>query len=490
MPLILCNNLMRKQDYLVQLIKSLSPSEKRYFKLFCQSQTGGKKYLALFNALEGAETYDAAALSKLLKIEPSNLAHEKEYLQDVLLRNLRIFHENNFVESNLMAQYQEADLLYRKGLTTYSISKAEKALKKVMKFERFGLALGLLRLLSHCYSHLSLFAEMEAVNAQEDKLLEVQHEFMSLIHLRDRFRKPVMNRTGFDELKDVKDNPLFNRKPNTFKSWHAEHCWNEIGMFYYQYIERNPHKALEHAQNQIKQFHKHPHFRSILPSGYYNSFASVCIRQYTLGHYREALNSVNQLIEKSSAPIPEVSAVLTKRFNNFGKVTKMTLLSLLHEFTEAKHWGQQVSKIIDDVKPGERLTFWLDYSLSLFHTGDLDGCMVTLNKLMDYKTKERVDIQLYARLLFIMLQLQLKNYQLIPYQVKSARAWKKRAKTEAEGSTELLAWFDKLGKAGLQLQWKETFAEFKEALQNDPLKELSQELALNKWKGPEIGRRA
>ncbi len=66
-----------------------------------------------------------------------------------------------------MAQYQEADLLYRKGLTTYSISKAEKALKKVIKYERFGLALSLTRLLSHCYSHLSMYNEMEATNEEE-----------------------------------------------------------------------------------------------------------------------------------------------------------------------------------------------------------------------------------------------------------------------------------------------------------------------------------
>ena len=481
---------MRKQDYLVQLIKSLSPNEKRYFKLFCQSQTGGKKYLKLFNALEEAEVYDTAALSKQLNIEPGNLAHEKEYLQDVLLRNLRIFHENNFVESNLMAQYQEADLLYRKGLTTYSISKAEKALKKVIKYERFGLALSLTRLLSHCYSHLSMYNEMEATNEEEKKLLEIQAEFMALVHLRDRFRKPVMNRSGFAELKDVKDNPLFNRKPSSFKSWHAEHCWNEIGMFYYQYIEHDPHKALAHAQNQIKQFQRFPHFRSILPSGYYNVYANICVRQYGLGNYREALASVNQLIEKSQNPIPEVSPVLTKRFNNFGKVTKMTLLSLLHEFTEAKSWGQQIYKITDDVKPGERLTFLLDYSLALFHTGDLDGCMVNLNRLMDSKTKERIDIQLFARLLFIMLQLQLKNYQLIPYQVKSVRAWKKRAKTDMPGCNELLTWFDRLGKAGLQMQWNDTFNAFKEDLQKEPLKELSKELALSKWKPPVSGRKA
>lgn len=480
---------MRKQDYLIQLIKSLSPNEKRYFKLFCQSQTGGKQYLRLFNALEQQDTYDAAALCKTLNLRPANLAHEKDYLQDVLLRNLRIFHENNFVESNLMAQYQEADLLYRKGLTTYSISKAEKTLKKVLKYERFNLALSLTRLLSHCYSHLSRYEEMEAMNVQERELLEIQREFMDLVHLRDRFRKPVMNRAGFADLKDIATNPLFNTNPKKFRSWHALHCWNEIGMFYYQYIDPNPQQALVHAQNQVKQFQQHPQFRSILPSGYYNVHANICVRQYGLGNYREALNAVNQLIEKSQHPIPEVSPVLTKRFNHFGKITKMTLLCLLHQFSEAKNWGQQIQKIADEVKPGERLTFLLDYAVALFHSGDFDTCLDNLNKLMDSKTRERIDIQLYGRLLFVMVHLQMKNYSLAHYQVKSIRAWKKRVKTDATGCNELLAWFDKLAKAGEQLQWATAFEAFKKELEEPPLNELNKELAIARWKGPLQGRR-
>ncbi len=474
---------MRKQDYLVHLIQSLSPNEKRYFKLFCQTQTGGKQYLKLFSLLETQTAYNPTAAAKALGITAGKLAHEKEYLQDVLLRNLRMYHENNYVESNLMGQYMQADLMYRKGLVTYGISIAKKVLDKAVKYERFGLALGVARLLSHSYANIGNYGAMDEINALEDKLLAQQLEYMQLVHLRDRFMAPVMNRSGYETLMDVADNPLFKADPSTFMSWHARHCWNEMSQFYYQYVDRNPQKSLEHAQNMVKLFNRSPYFRAILPSGYFNAYANICVRQYTMGNYREALTAVNQLIEKSQGPIPAVSPDLIERFHRFGRATKMTLLSLLHEFTEARAWGQHMYKQCDKLKIGERLTFLFDYSLALFHTGDYDGCLANLNRLMGEKTKERVDVQLYARLLFAMVQLQLKNYQLIPYQVKSIKAWKKRMKTDAENCDELLAWFDKLGKAGMQQQWNAAFTRFKQHLQEGHIKELNTELALSKWKG-------
>jgi|GEM_PF-4609661 len=472
---------MRKQDYLLHLIHSLSPSEKRYFKVFCQSQAGGKQYLRLFTALEKSGTYNSAALAKALNTTTENLAHEKDYLQEVLLRNLRMFHEDTFLESRLMADFLEADLLYRKGMSTYSISKAEKTLDKALKYERFGLALNLTRLLSYCYSQIGDFDLVQKMNAHESLLLASATEYLEMIHLRDRFMPVVTNRKGYETLQDVGKHPLFKKESKQLKSWLAQHCQSEIGLFYYQYIKPDAQKALENAQNQIILFKQAPHFKVIIPSAYYSAFSKICVRHYGMGNYREALQYANQLIDETQKPVTGISASVTERYNIFGKGTKMTLLSLLHLFTEARTFGQQVYKACDSMAKGDRLTFLFDYGLSLFHTADYDGCHKQLTLLMDEKTKERIDIQLYARVLFIMLQLQLKNYSIIPYQAKNLRRWQKRTKADATGIKELIGWLEKLGKAGTLNQLTSTFADFKNELQLDILKELTNELALDKW---------
>lgn len=473
---------MRKQDYLLHLIHSLSPSEKRYFKVFCQSQSGGKQYLKLFTALEKSSTYDAVALAKSLGIKPGNLAHEKDYLQDVLLRNLRMFHEEFFVDTKLMAEYLEADLLYRKGMYTYCISKAEKTLDKALKYERFGLAQNITRLLSYCYNQINEFDKVQQMNKQEMQLLEATTEYISMIHLRDRFMPVVTARKNFDSLKDIGENELFKREPQKLKSWLAMHCQSEIGLFYYQYVKPDTKKALAAAQNQLALFKKAPHFKAIIPTAYYSAFSKISVRHYGAGNYREALQYVNQLIDETQKPVAGIPTAIMQRYNIYGKGTKMTLLSLLHQFTEASAFGHQVYESSESMNKGDRLTFLFDYALSLFHTGDYDACHKQLNLLMDDKTKERVDVQLFARILFVMLQLQLKNYSLIPYQVKNLRVWQKRAKADAPGVAKLLQWLDKLGKAGMANQFRSAFVAFMNELNDDGLKTISKELALDKWK--------
>lgn len=479
---------MRKQDYLLHLIHSLSPSEKRYFKVFCQSQPGGKQYLRLFTALEKCTTYDAVALAKSLGIKPGNLAHEKDYLQDVLLRNLRMFHEEFFVDSKLMAEFVEADLLYRKGMYAYCISKAEKTLEKAMKYERFGLAQNFTRLLSYCYNQINEFDKVLQTNQQETHILEATTEYISMVHLRDRFMPVVTARKNFESLADIEEHELFKREPKKLKSWLAMHCQSEIGLFYYQYVKPDPKKALAAAQNQLTLFNQSPHFKVIIPTAYYSAFAKICVRHYGAGNYRDALQYVNQLISETQKQVSGIPHSILQRYNVYGKGTKMTLLSLLHQFTEASAFGRQVYESSDSMNKGDRLTFLFDYALSLFHTGDYDGCHKQLTILMDDKTKERVDVQLYARVLFIMLQLQLKNYSLIPYQVKNLRVWQKRAKADAPGVTRLLQWLDKLGKAGALNQFSQAVTAFKHDLLSEELKSITKELALDKWKLKNINK--
>ena len=478
---------MRKQDYLVHLIHVLSPSEKRYFTMFCQGQKGGEKYLKMFNQLEKASSYNSAELAKALKIKPENLASEKEQFEGVLLRNMRAYHEDNFVDSKMMADYLSADLLYKKGMAEYAISIATKALEKAIHHERFGLALSFTRLLSYSYNNLGKYEEVQGINKQEAGLIDAMNEYLHMIHLRDRFMTAVHTRKGYDELKDVATNELFLRKPDSLKSFLAKHCQSEIGIFFYQYVMPDPAKSLEYAKLQLDLFKDAPHFKAIIPTAYFNAFSKLCVRYYGIGDYKQALVYANAMLSETEKPAKGIAPAMAQRYNIFGKGIKMTLLSLLHQFAEARAFGKQVYAETEALQIGDKITFQLDYSLSLFHTGDYDSCHIELTKLMDYNTKDRIDIQLYGRLLFIMLQLQLKNFTVIPYQVKNVRSWIKRSKANAKGAAEALSWFEKLGKAGVKGEYKDTFADFKEALQLPELKPISTELALDKWVLPVRG---
>ncbi|MBK8193602.1 MAG: hypothetical protein IPK76_10495 [Lewinellaceae bacterium] len=59
-------------DKLYRLIRSLSPAEKRYFRLFTHNKAdGANKYQQLFEAIAGMEVFDEEALKqKVYKNQP------------------------------------------------------------------------------------------------------------------------------------------------------------------------------------------------------------------------------------------------------------------------------------------------------------------------------------------------------------------------------------------------------------------------------------
>src|SRR4051812_40531190 len=106
---------MRKQDQLITLIKSLTPSERRYFKLYNSIQPGNKKYAQLFNELAKLESYDAALICKKLKATKAQLANDKKYLELVLMKALRSFNDKTSTSIQLHNALIDIEVLKRKG---------------------------------------------------------------------------------------------------------------------------------------------------------------------------------------------------------------------------------------------------------------------------------------------------------------------------------------------------------------------------------------
>ena len=85
---------------LYNLVKSLSGSEKRYFKIFVNSQ-GSKdnKYLQLFDAIDVQEEFDDELLKALVygeePIQSRKYSELKAYLYELILRSLQSYDEKS-----------------------------------------------------------------------------------------------------------------------------------------------------------------------------------------------------------------------------------------------------------------------------------------------------------------------------------------------------------------------------------------------------------
>lgn len=105
---------MRSKEDLFKLIQSMSKSEKRYFTLDAQkSSSKGSKYLELFKAINGMETYDESILKEKF---PKNLSTDKAYLYEAIMRSMRDFNSSKSISARIKEMIQDAKYLYERGL--------------------------------------------------------------------------------------------------------------------------------------------------------------------------------------------------------------------------------------------------------------------------------------------------------------------------------------------------------------------------------------
>jgi hypothetical protein len=104
---------------LFSLIKSLTPAEKRYFKLHAGLHVKKEKiYIRLFDAIDRQKTYNEKALQQKLgtKAETSNFSMAKTYLFNQVIAALKAYSSYKDYESELNDQLETYKILRQKGL--------------------------------------------------------------------------------------------------------------------------------------------------------------------------------------------------------------------------------------------------------------------------------------------------------------------------------------------------------------------------------------
>ena len=106
---------------LFNLIKSLSGSEKRYFKLFATKNKSNKtnKYVLLFEAIDMQVVFDDEKLKEIIyKNEPilsRKYSEIKAYLYDLILKSLHGYDEKSSVDFKIKGLLHSVRVLYKRS---------------------------------------------------------------------------------------------------------------------------------------------------------------------------------------------------------------------------------------------------------------------------------------------------------------------------------------------------------------------------------------
>lgn len=111
------------------LIKSMSKTEKRHFKVQAKTNPKNQNLVALFDIIEGLEEYDEK-LVKSKVIDQQFLKHfavNKNRLYDFVLKSLRSYYSSYNTQTQLLNQLTEIEILYAKKLYSECSRRIQKA---------------------------------------------------------------------------------------------------------------------------------------------------------------------------------------------------------------------------------------------------------------------------------------------------------------------------------------------------------------------------
>lgn len=119
------NFIVKKNQDLFDLIRSLSRTEKRYFTL--DARKAGKRqsrYLQLFQEINKLDEYDETGLKKQFKL---SLVDDKARLYEAILRVMRDFRSSRSQTARIKELLLDANFLYERGLYEQSEKRLEEA---------------------------------------------------------------------------------------------------------------------------------------------------------------------------------------------------------------------------------------------------------------------------------------------------------------------------------------------------------------------------
>ena len=418
---------MKKNDAVFQLIKSLTRGEKRNFRMLAQLTSGDKKYLQLFDTLDGLQEYDEVKILKKFRKDPSfekQFAYNKNYLYNSILNSLAYFHKG--ADSELSALTIQVKILSEKSLFYQAKKLLRKAKEKVILQERFEELLKLLNL------EIEVLIRTENIKVLRDSLRNVEFEerltlekIENLIGYRKlKTRVLILRKTFYmartdNELKlleEVTSSDLLEGDHKAL-STRAKFLFHEVMENIYTY-KGDEQKALDHAKQALQILEAVPEILKEQQKDYLMLLSSLMRHQLVVHGKDEAFPTLMKIRDvKPQTPFERLF-----RFAKFYNLYVLFHLDTGERIPEEiiEEMMKEMKALKNDLSDNVKLSNFYSLAVYYFYQTEFNTALEWINKFLNHRKSEaRSDLQVMARLMNMLIHYELGNYDLIEYNIKS-----------------------------------------------------------------------
>lgn len=462
---------------LFRLIKSLSSSEKRYFKVFVNDQ-GSKdnKYIRLFDAMDAQQEFDEEVLKTSIyeqeEIHSQKYSELKAYLYEWVIKSLQSYDEKASIDHQLKLQLQGVRALFRRSLYEDSKDLLARIKKQAYRYEQFITVLEVLiweKQIAYAESNIDfLDRELERIDAEEKAVLEQLRNlseyrnvfFRLLVSLRkDASLRSEANR---EKLKHIVESPLLLHEENA-NSHQARILYYRIMALYY-YATNDPVHYYEKSKTLIGLMESRPYFLKEDVSEYISALNNLIISCGQLSKIAEIEQNLEKLFHVQPKSRDDEFKIHRQYYQN-----KLSLCILKGDFQEGMKVMERHLKEVTqfDQNLFETPTFYYIYFYISFGSGAYDRALAYLNHWLNMPgTVERQDLQSMARILNLIIHYELGNFVLLESLIRSTYRFLKKRNKLHEMEREIIAFIRKAIETPSKKELKETFIAMRSAFES------------------------
>lgn len=401
------------KDALFVLVKSLSKSEKRQFKLYVGrlGVNTDAKFLGLFNLLDKLKNYDEKIILTSGIVKKAQLSNLKAHLYKQILVSLRLNPVNQNIRVQIREQLDFATILYQKGLYRQSLKILDKAKINAIEHEEKNIAYEIVELekiIETQYITRSIPDRADEL-AMQAKWLSAQNVMTSKLSNLSLQLYGMMLKIGY-----VQSDSDYQRVKKYFDKHLPKYTIEELGFreklwlykahLWYSFLIQDFLSCYKYSSKWVDLFYDHKDMIQLNPvfflKGNHYLLESLFFVRYA-SQFKETLKKLETVVESPDFPKNDNISSLSFLYINANRLNQHFLEGTFEKglyLVKIVEYG--INKHKDRIDVHHIMLLYYKIACLYFGNGDNKNCIFYLKKIINNKhLKMREDLMCFARVL-------------------------------------------------------------------------------------------
>ncbi len=404
---------IEQKDFLFSLIKSMSKSEKRQFRLYVGRLNGNRNanFIALFNLLDKVKSYDDSLILAKTAIKKQQISNTKAHLYKQLLKSLRSNPKHQNIRSKIREQFDYATILYGKGLYKQSLKVLDKAKETALAYSETNLAYEIVefeKIIESQYITRSISTRADELSIQA-KELSLRNVFTSKLSNLSLQLYSLVLKQGYvkndNEAKEVTEYFQKRLPDYTFSELHfKEKLFLYQAHLWYHLILQDFVGSYKYAQKWVDLFEESPEMKEQHSVFFLKGINYLLESLFLIGYKTNFIKTIAYLNENVNAENIVINANTSTLSFLYFYQNKLNQFFLEGKFTEGVSF---IPNLLEELKDYENkidahhiMVFYYKIACMYFGAGNNEKCIEYLQYIINNTSlKMREDLLCFSRIL-------------------------------------------------------------------------------------------